>query len=274
MILLNLASSNANITINYSSGEDTSRTDATYTLNFNGNRLNTFINDFIPLVNGDKENGDETLYLKGAEGSMAIIDLFGTEDLDGNLVPDELDDFLMDYRKTDSEGEFILDDNGDYIIKRLINEAHLVIYEDESKVNNTEDENGDVYHKYDRIYAYDINNNAPTFDFQIDPTENNVAFNSKVISLGQRNDSGKYKIRLTEHLNNIIQNDSTNTKIGLVISNNVNYTANSEILNSTTGVTGVPSASIISPRGTILHGSNSSNEAKRLKLKVFFTEPK
>ncbi|WP_298497405.1 DUF4270 domain-containing protein [uncultured Algibacter sp.] len=281
MFLINLESNDANITIYYTKGEDGSRIQDEYVLNFTGNKLNTFINEFnVPFANGDMDNGDETLYLKGLEGSMAIVDLFGP-DLNGDMVPDELDEFLKDYRKTDDiTGEYVYDENGDYVLKRLINEAHLTIYEDETKVTNSINEiNGEIYHKYDRIYAYDIKNNSTTIDYTVDPFENNVAISSRIFSLGQRDSisptKAKYKIRLTEHLNNIIQNDSTNYQLGLVLSTNVNYTSNSEVLNSTDNVTAVPSASIISPRGTILYGSNENvNDDRRLKLKIFYTESK
>ena len=281
MFLINLESNDANITIYYTKGEDGSRIQDEYVLNFTGNKLNTFINEFnVPFANGDMDNGDETLYLKGLEGSMAIVDLFGP-DLNGDMVPDELDEFLKDYRKTDDiTGEYVYDENGDYVLKRLINEAHLTIYEDETKVTNSINEiNGEIYHKYDRIYAYDIKNNSTTIDYTVDPFENNVAISSRIFSLGQRDSisptKAKYKIRLTEHLNNIIQNDSTNYQLGLVLSTNVNYTSNSEVLNSSDNLTAVPSASVITPRGTILYGSNENvNDDRRLKLKIFYTESK
>lgn len=268
MVLMNLGSADANVTIYYSKGEATTRTQDTYILNFNGNRLNTFINEFnVTLEDGDKDNGDETLYLKGLEGSMAVVDLFPTDEA--------LESFKNDFRQTDDNGEFIKDNRtGSFLLKKLVNEAHLIIYEDDN-VLSTLDENGDLYHKYDRIYAYDIKNNIPTIDYQIDPIESNEALSSKLFSLGQREESsGKYKIRITEHLNNIIQNDSTNYQIGLVLSNNVNVTSSSRILNSTDDVTAVPTASIISPRGTILNGNNAIDDNKKLKLKVFFTELK
>ncbi|MEP3837228.1 MAG: DUF4270 domain-containing protein [Algibacter sp.] len=280
MFLVNLESTNAYITITYTYGETDERVEGTYTLNFTGNKLNTFINDFEnSLVDGDATNGDETLYLKGMEGSMAIVDLFGTEDLDGNEIPDNLDTLLKDYRKTDEDGEYVKDEDDNYVLKRLINEAHLEIFEEDTKVTNALDDNGEEYHRYDRIYAYDIKNNTTTIDYLFDPTESSDAVNSKLINLGQRqvitDEKVKFKIRLTEHLNSIIQSDSTNYKIGLVLSNNVNYTTNSEILNSTGEVTSVPSASIISPRGTILYGSHVNvNDDKKLKLKIFFTETK
>ena len=269
MALINLASTNANITINYTrdSAVEGERIESTYVLNFTGNRLNPFINNYteVTLQNGDDVFGDETLYLKGAEGSMAVVDLF----------PNGVDDFIAEFRQTDDNDEYIKDNTtGNFVLKKLINEAHLEIYEDESMPTLPIDENGDAYHKYDRIYAYDIKNNLPTIDFQFDQTENNEAFNSKFISLGQRDTIlAKYKIRLTEHLNNILLQDSTNTKIGLVLSTNVNYVSNAEILQSNDAVTAIPAAALITPRGTILHGSKSANAEKRLKLKVFYTEP-
>lgn len=269
MVLLNLASTSANITIHYTKGETDSRTQSTYVLNFSGNRINTFINDFnlVPLQNGNKVLGDDKLYLKGTSGSMAVVDIFGNQE--------NLETFLNTYRIPDGNGGYEKSSDGEYILRRLINEAHLVLYEDEN-IYNVVDDNNDTYHKYDRLFAYDIKNNITTVDYQLDQIVNTqYPLNSKLISLTQRDTiTGKYKIRLTQHLNNILLRDSTNTKIGLVLSNNVNRTENAQILNSNDEVTAVPAAAIISPRGTILYGSNAQvPEEKKLKLKIFYTEP-
>lgn len=255
LFLLNLASTDASITINYTEDSTTAgeRIDATYTLNFSGNIVNPIINDYnlVTIPTPNKTEGDDKLYLKGQAGSMAIVDLFP------NGVQAFKDEFL----------------SGDGDLLKLINEVHLEIYEDSDLEIGTYDE---TFHRYDRIYAYDIKNNSITFDYASDITANTVTpVSSNIISLSQRDTiSGKYKIRLTEHFNNIILNDSTNTKIGLVISNNVNYTTTAEILNSEDEVTAVPAATYISPRGTIVHGSNKNiPDDKRLKLKLFFTEP-
>ena len=89
------------------------------------------------------------------------------------------------------------------------------------------------------------------------------------------NGLSKFKIRLTAHLNNILLKDSTNTKIGLVLSTNVNYISNASILNSGDQVTGVPAASVITPRGSILYGSSQNVPVdKRMSLKIYFTESK
>ena len=277
MLLLNIAGSGSNITIYYSydsSADSTEKFQDTYVLNFNGNRLNPFINNYnlVSLENGDKTNGDEKLYLKGSEGSMAVIDLFsGNVDCDG-IVETAVECFKKEYRAVDENGDYIIK-NGNFVLKKLINEAQLVVYEDETMTVPSDD-----YHKYDRIYAYDVKNNLPLADYSYDPSTNTAdAYNSKLIHLGQRitDDNGvsKFKIRITEHLNNILLKDSTNTKLGLVLSTNVNYVSTSSILNSKDLVTGVPAASIITPRGTIIYGSNTNvPEAKRMALEIYFTE--
>jgi len=142
-------------------------------------------------------------------------------------------------------------------------------------VTDTYGENS--FHENDRIFAYDIKNNATLIDYNdaFDPTRNTqTPLFSKIFSLGQRDSIGSYKIRITQHLNNIVQNDSTNYKIGLTLSNNVNVTSSALILNSNDNVTAVPGSSLISPRGSVLNGShNSVDDAVKLRLKVYFTEP-
>ena len=274
MILFNIAGSGSNITIYYSydSTSDTAdRLQSTYVLNFTGKKVNTFINNYNmdALTNGDPINGDEKLYLKGTEGSMTVVDIFsGNVDYNGETMS-ALDAFKKTYRAEDDNGDYIIK-NGNYVLKKLINEVQLIVYEDESL--------SDDYHKYDRLYAYDIKNNIPLIDYSFDPSSSTTdPYNSKFIHLGQRitDDNGvsKYKIRITEHLKNILLKDSTNTKIGLVLSTNVNNTASASILNSKDIVTGVPETSIITPRGTILYGSNTNvPQDKRMSLDLYFTE--
>ncbi|WMI66488.1 DUF4270 domain-containing protein [Aestuariibaculum sp. YM273] len=278
MLMLNLGSSDANIIIYYSystttgtgENETTTTSNSTYTLSFSGKRLNTFINNYNlqTLADGNTTEGDGKLYLKGTEGSMAIVDLFPTDE--------DLKSFIDNHRVLLENGEYKKDERGNYILQRLINDAQLIVYEDQS-INTGGDED---FHKYDRLYAYDVNNNIPLTDYALDPISNTAdPFNSIIVHLGQRrendeNGQAKYKIRITEHLNNILLRDSTNTKVGLVLSTNVNSTTNARILDSEdSDVTTVPAASIITPRGTILHGTNTTVPQK-MTLEVFFTEPK
>lgn len=275
MVLLNMASTEANIVINYNYDSTTvdETLEGTYTLSFTGNTLNTFVNSIteVTLADGDETNGDQTLYLKGSGNSMAVVDLFE----DDAAKKDFLDSFRIP-----SGDDYEKDEDGNYVLNRLVNDAQLVVTENEVMHAFPDDSNGKNYSHFDRIYAYDVNNSQSTIDYQFDPIESSTdPFNSKIISLGQRvideNGNYKYKIRLTEHLNNILVNDSTNTKIGLVLSTNVNYITNAEVADSDTeDVTNVPAASVITPRGTVLYGSNESvDDEKIMKFKVFYTEP-
>jgi len=293
MILLNLANTGANITINYSSDDgddiDTDRDTGSYTLSFNGNRLNTFINNYNSAIlptTPDITNGDEKLYLKGTAGSMAVIDLFnGLVDCDGDGQEDDdaLECFKKTFRKTDENGNVLAPVNEQYQLKRLINEAHLVIYEDES-INNTQDPNGEDYHAYDRLYIYNLENNSPILDYNFDVSADpSNPLLSRSFTLGRRitDDNGisKYKLKVTDLLNSILIQDTDNTKLGLVLTNNVNVNLSTELLNTAGNVTGVPSTTIITPRGTVLYGNTttattSDGTSKKLRLEVFFTESK
>ncbi|WP_223549802.1 DUF4270 domain-containing protein [Aestuariivivens sp. NBU2969] len=268
MTLLNLGSSNATITIYYSKdpiSDGDPRIQATYAFNFNGIKLNTLINDFsiapALLADGNNSEGDQTLYLKGAAGSMAVIDLFGNDyTYDPNQdVPDALIDLRNEFR-----------DDGNPT--RLINEAHLVILEDQALTVGDD-------HTYDRLYVYDVKNNIPLIDYSFDPSENTVSpVSSKIVHLGKRDTLSTspliigYKIRITEHIKNLVFKDSTNTKLGLTISNNVNYTSNAKILNTTDDVSNIPAATLLTSRGTVLYGSNTVDD-KKIKLEIYFSEP-
>lgn len=260
MTLLDLSNTNANITIHYSFDSEIieGRDVAEYVMLFSGTRLNTFQNNFnFPLIDGDESLGDEKLYIKGGEGSIAIVDLFGNVDNDNNGMSDELEDFKSQK------------DNW------LINEANLIFYEDQSMFSPNED-----FHKYDRIYLYDLNNNIPITDYNFDGTVNDSdPVNSRIFHLGQRfvdeNGAARFKIRVTEHINRLLQTDSTNTKLGLVLSTNVNLSQNTRIKDSENEILDViPVGSVLNPKGTILLGSNPSVPAdKRVQLEIFYTEP-
>ncbi|WP_157207564.1 DUF4270 domain-containing protein [Mariniflexile maritimum] len=292
MILLNLSGTNANITINYTKNPTTeggARIKGTYVLNFKGgNILNTFTNNFTqPLASGDPVLGDSKLYLKGAEGAMAVVDLFSgqkvyTDENGNSSTVSALDYFKKTYRVSDGNGGYKKDAiTGNYKLKRLINDAILTVYEDKDMATQGPYANGDAYHKYDRLFAYDIKNNTTLTDYGFDPTTNNTAdpFNSTYFHLGQRQTDAagvsKYKIHLTEHLNNILLRDASNDdiKIGLVLSSNVNQVNSAKLLNIGGEVTAIPAAAVITPRGTVLRGTNTSDAAK-MTLQVFFTAPK
>ena len=273
LMQLDFSSSDASVTIYYTytnpvteDQEDTPTLQGEYEMNFTGNRVNIFDNTFNSSVTNiiddtttDAE-GDDYLYLKGGEGSMAIVELFADEA--GNSEEDQLNEFRE------------VDNNGLVTVKRLINEAYLEFYIDETQPN-TDYPN--------RVYLYDLDNNLPMADFFLDQTVNTTSSDSKFTHLVPLDtEQKKYKIRLTEHLNNIIINDSTNVKLGLVVSSNVGA-ANPRgfqtgidvgIGSDITTIEGVPTGTVLSPKSVVLHGNNSPNAAKRVKLNIYYTEPR
>jgi hypothetical protein len=275
LMQLDFASSNANVTIYYSyeetitaDGETSTITlQGEYEMNFTGNRVNIFDNTFnasllqtIEDTTTDSD-GDDYLYLKGGEGSMAIVELFA--DQVGNSEEDQLNEF----REVN---------NGLVTVKRLINEAYLEFYVDETQSNSD---------LPNRVYIYDIDNNIPMTDFFLDQTVNTASADSKFTHLvplstetsADGTEQKKYKIRLTEHLNNIVIDDSTNVRLGLVVSSNVGAAATRGFQNSIdiegTEIEGIPAGTVLSPKSVVLHGNNSPVAAKRVKLNIYYTEP-
>lgn len=238
--------------------------EGTIKLLFNGGAVNTFYNDFNYVEDGDK------IYLKGGEGSMASIELFSglDDDLDG--ISNELEEL----RAKDV----------------VINEANLEFYVDQNTMQNVDEE-------LDRVFLYDINNNTILLDYNLDNTSNTDPNYSKVNHLGrlERDDTGrgvKYKIRITEHVTNLVKSDSTNLNLGLLVSNNVNLLGSSdlkspivignddEVVNNDgdpdndehNDISSVLSTSINSHKGTVLFNENAVDDTKKLKLRIIYTD--
>ncbi len=211
------------------------------------------------IAASDSTAGDESLYLKGGDGSIALIDLFGP-DYDNDGIEDQL--------------EALRDCNV------IINEANLIFYVDQDKVAP-----GSGEAEPERIFIYDFDNNATLLDGELDQTTGlNGPVGTRVNHLGRlvRETEGdesspgvSYRIRLTQHINNIINNDSTNVRLALAVSQNVT-TLNSAIIGGTLdesreNIKRIPVSTVISQESTILHGSKSPIEDKKLKLRINYT---
>ncbi|CAM4196387.1 DUF4270 domain-containing protein [Gillisia limnaea] len=251
MMLLNLSGNEAGIVLYYTAfqtvEDSITEIPGSYKLDLGGNTVNTYSQELpaqiaLEIQEASEETGAENLYLNGGAGSMAVINLFEDE----------------------AELEELRANNW------LINEASLTFFVDQDKVfgGNSEPE---------RIYLYNLKTNQPLFDYRID--QPNVDF--PLISL--TNHSGRlvrdedkngisYKIRITEHVKQILGEDGENVKLGLVITQNINLLANSALKNPVDGIDRVPSASVITPRGTVLHGNLESDPGKRLKFNIIYTE--
>jgi predicted TIM-barrel enzyme len=66
-----------------------------------------------------------------------------------------------------------------------------------------------------------------------------------------------------------------NPDLGLTVTNNVNISITTPVLNATNDIiTEVPSNTVITPRGTVLVGSNNQDPTTRIRLELFTTEPR
>lgn len=231
-------------------------------LNMNNNELNA--------------NGDSRLFLKGGEGSVVYIDLFGNEDdvklnEDGELVsgsngvPDELDR-LRSY-------------------KWLINEARLTFYIEQTIMANLIEP--------ERIYVFDATNDSPIVDYYADPsTSSNAKFNKVayggIIERDNSTEKGiRYRVRLTEYINRVLNNDdpnlNQNIRLGVCVTESINLATNASLKNPFAIYSGsetislIPVANVMSPVGTVLYGTNIPEDhpdfGNKLKLEIYYTKP-
>ena len=226
--------------------------DANFRFLFSGIKLNSFKNDPLPANVYtsvlDTIKNPKQVYLKGGEGVMAEIELFKND----NGV-----DLLEEIRSKEW----------------LINEANLSIYIDKDMLSSS----GGIIEP-SRLYLYDIKNKAPVIDYFVDNSAGPKPYQNKVvhgglIQLDEDKNGLMYKIRMSEHIKNIVRKDSTNTKLGLVVSSDINNTINVEVEESDF-MKFTPNSSAINPLGTVLIGPSPSaeNYDKRMRLNIFYTE--
>ena len=170
---------------------------------------------------------------------------------------------------------------GDQILNELrnnqwvINEANLVLYIDQDRYNPL-----DPSQFPDRLYLYRYDSGAPLTDFNIDNTVNNTVRNRDkfiyggILELDDADRPYRYKFRITDHVNRLIRNDSTNIALGLVPANGLRAINSRRAETSDQEFINYPATAILNPRGVILHGTESENHPENggLKLEIFYTE--
>lgn len=274
------------------------RISKSYALNLTGNTISLLKNsaenpNYLTAANNTTQEASQ-LYLKGGEGSMAIVDVFGTTDVKGLTVnpafnsslPISLSNprFVLDPAYDPSLP--ISDTNPKYLITGpngisdeidnikandwLINEANLTFYINKPAMSDSKTV------EPNRIYLYDLTNKQPIVDFTYDlSTDANYPKRSKYIFGGiLANDDGsttkqikntsnvisnkgtKYKIRITSYVRNLINKDSTNVRLGLSVSESIANTGLSKLKTPNANVDRAPTMSVMSPLGTILYGTN------------------
>lgn len=258
MALLNFAS--GKITVYYK--ETPTDVRKTLVLNMASNTVNLFQNQFSnPLLptNNMPAIASSNLYLKGGSGYHSYIDLFGIADALG-VIPKE----AIAPLKSNNW---------------LINEANLVF---------TVDKRTTLGATPKRIYLYNVKSRKPIIDYYTDGTGSSTqpkyakSIYGGIVSESTTNGTTKYKIKITNHLRNIIQNDSLNVRLGLSVTEDISKITNlfnhkqtpDEATKPIPYYHLTPLSSVINPLGTILYGSDASIDAsKRVKLEIFYTKP-
>jgi len=279
---------NAKITIRYkaktavTTDPDATTEDKTLVINLSGAAAGLYNDVKDPtyaaaIASPNKTAGDDRLYLRGGQGSLAVLELFGKTDImgyddQGNVVntPNGVSDQLDEIRHNVKYKNW------------LANEANLVFSIDAAKMTGVWEPK--------RIYLYDLVNNIPIVDFSTDGSTdgiNNKIVYSGIINVDATTKRGTtYKIRLTSHVRNLIKDATVkNVKLGLVVTGDINTITSGKLknrilidpANPNDYFSEVPRASIMSPLGTVLFGGNipstDANYAKRLQLQVYYTKP-
>jgi hypothetical protein len=131
--------------------------------------------------------------------------------------------------------------------------------------------------KINRVFLFNLDEEVVLEDFVLDPTASENPALSRQVHLGplreDENGDPFYRIRVTSFINNIINNDSTNVRLGLYVSTNINEPSLVETKEPELGISeNVPRSMMETPRGIVIHGNRSATETKRLKLRIFYTE--
>lgn len=259
------------ITITYTETINSVESDKTLVLNLTGNtvsllnqsKTNSKYADATNPANINKVKGDPNLYLKGGEGSMSILKLFGDDKygVDGvsgapNGVADQLD---------------ILRKN-----QYLINEADLSFHLNTDAMGNS--------YVPQRIYLYDFKNNQVLIDYRETSTVSSNTKNNKfvfggILTKDSDGSGSSYKFRITNHIRNLVKYaDSTNVDLGLVVTEDINKSNFYSLRDKTGFPLKAPMASVMNPLGTIVFGNNlatdDKNYNKRLKFEIYYTKTK
>ncbi len=271
-------------TVDVTSSAGVTQKEKKFAISLGGNSVNLLENDYSSgytsglASNANATTGAYNLFPKGGEGSMVIIKLFRDIDIKGwnNTTgafvsgPNEISDELEDLRHPADKK------------KLLVNDANLTFYIDKDKMTGAAEPN--------RIYLYDLNNHRPIIDYYLDYSVASNSKNNKYVHGGIIEKTSatsaydkrgiKYKIRLTNHMINLISNDSTNVKLGLVVTESIGVASNSKLKNSTSianPFNKYPTAAVYNQLGTVLFGNNipvtDPNYAKRIKLEIYYTKP-
>lgn len=153
----------------------------------------------------------------------------------------------------------------------LINEANLVFYIDPETINSET-------LTAQRLYLFNHESGAPLSDYNSDGSVSNFGTNTNKQTFGgilehdENNKPYRYKFNLTNHISNIIRNDSINYDLGLVVTANIESAAAIKAQKEME-VVRYPVSATLNPLGTVLVGSHPDEllSNKKVKLELIYS---
>ena len=264
-MLLDIQNANINIVYEYDDyqtqgtlGDTTDETiekaEKEFSLSFNGIRINTLKNSLFDaavqeqLTISSNDNPSNRLYVQSGT-FLGKIRLFGDEEQDENELIEDL------------RGE-----------TWLINEANLIFYIDPALANAKE-------LLAQRLYLFNYDTGFPLSDYISDGSVSNFGANSDksifggLLEYDDNNTPYRYKFNITDHISNIIRNDSINFDLGLVVNADID---NLGFLNAVTESEEellYPLSATLNPLGAVLIGSHpeATSEDKKVKLELVYS---
>ena len=221
-LVMMLNTSAAKIEINYSYTSNDKTLKKRFELPISGITMNLF------SQNGGATTDSSKIYLSGALGHGATLKI---ADADINTIKNQ---------------------------KLMITDASILLYVDQSVTYQKEPE---------RLFIYNANTGAPLADYSYDPTANaqTAAYSHLVhlVPLYKVNGKGVYyRLRITNHLLNIVNGNTTNVPLGIaVISNVKNSTVKNYLTGSQKGKT--TESAVVTPLSTVI---------KEVKIEVNYSK--
>lgn len=205
------------------------------------------------IKKANTEIGDEFLYLRGGQGSVAVIDFLRSNEF--------------------AELKEMKEQNV------LVNEAYLTIYVDKEQMNGQPNP--------ERLFLYDFDNGVALSDFVSDNITNAQYPKAGYSGIFVKEDKEKnkegyyYKFKITDHIRSLVKNKSdASPKLALSVANNFAtpgfsmQSLETPIDNTPRQIQTIPSLSLSCPIGTVLHGNKTTNSDKKMKLEIFYTKVK
>ncbi len=203
--------------------------------------VNTYRNEFYPQVaqaiqQPDRQNGADKVYVKGAAGSMGLLEMFNSTEL---------------YRLRNNNW--------------LINQAELRLYVDETEMHDVPESQQPA-----RLFLYKYDYRQPIADLDpFLPDGGKVDLNKLVATYDGTlhkdtvNRRSYYQFNITRHIKNILRKDSSNVRLGVrMVTDLPGFLSQLDLRHD-------PDA--YQPFGTVLQGNLSGD--RPVELIIYYTKP-